>query len=252
MDAFGLLRFQILKLELGENGRNAFLAGRLRSSTTAGWLLRQYDLAVQIFTEREARLQGLPPGSAEDFTPDEDEEPLTTDTADAVRDRSPRVAFARWLNSGEADEALAMPVLSNDMVDIYKTVLAHDDNYQLTMLSGPEKRHLGSMADLFRGIVPDEPRLLDPALVTRLFAASEDDQQMTSTVWWPTDLTIVPLESERHLRWQTSVPFSRDAGTERLVLQAVRFDRSQSFPFHELAGTEDKRVVPDELEDDSM
>jgi hypothetical protein len=166
LDAFGLLRFQILKLELGEDGRSALLAGRLRSSTTAGWLLRQYDLAVQRFTEREARLQGLPPGSAEDFRPDEDEEPLTSDTANAVRDRSPRVAFARWLNGAEGDAVLAAPVLSDDMVDVYKTVLAHDANYRLGMLSGPESGHLSSMSELFLGIVPDEPRLLDPGLVT--------------------------------------------------------------------------------------
>lgn len=252
LDAFGLLRFQILELELGEDGRSALLAGRLRSSTTAGWLLRQYDLAVETFTEREARLQGLPPGSAQDFRPDEDEEPLSSDTTDAARDRSPRVAFAKWLNSAEADEVLATPVLTDDMSDVYKTVLAHDDNYELVMLSGPDHGHLDSMTELFRGIVPDDPRLLDPVLVTKLFAASEDDQQMTSTVWWPKDLTTVPLEAADHLRWETSVPFSRDGGTERLVLQAVRFDRSQSFPFHELAGTEDARVQPPRLEDESM
>ncbi len=252
LDAFGLLRFQILELELGEDGRSALLAGRLRSSTTAGWLLRQYDLAVTSFTEREARLQGLPPGSAEDFRPDEDEEPLTSDTANAVRDRSPRVAFARWLNGAEADGTLAAPVLTDDVVGVYKNVLAHDDNYQLVMLSGPENSHLGSMTELFDGIVPDEPRLLDPGLVTRLFSGSGGDQQMTSSVWWPTDLTTAPRVSDSHLLWEESVPFTRSGGTERLVLQAVRFDRSQSFPFHELAGTEDKLLTPVELEADSM
>jgi hypothetical protein len=252
LDAFGLLRFQILELELGEEGRGALLAGRLRSSTTAGWLLRQYDLAAETFAQREARLQGLPPGSAEDFNPDGDQEPLSSDTAKTIRDRSPRVAFARWLNSGEADPILATPILSDDMVDVYRTVLVHGDNYRLTMLSGPTNGHLGSMNELFEGIVPDEPRLLDPSLVARLFAGSGDDQQMNSTVWWPSDLTTTPLADDAHLRWQASVPFSRDGVTERLVLQAVRFDRSQSFPFHELAGVKDVRLMPDELTEDSM
>ncbi|MCL1593335.1 MAG: hypothetical protein M3132_03155 [Actinomycetia bacterium] len=252
VDAFGLLRFQIVELELGEEGRSALLAGRLRSSTTAGWLLRQYDLAVETFTLRESRLQGLPPGSADDFNPDDDEEPLTADTSSAIRDRSPRVAFARWLNTGEADETLASPVLSDDMVDVYRTVLVHDDNYRLIMLSGPENGHLGSMVDLFHGIVPEKPRLLDPALVARLFAGSGDGQQMVSTVWWPSELTTVPLADVGHLQWQQSVPFTRDGITERLVLQAVRFDRSQSFPFHELAGEMDRTTTPGVLDEDSM
>jgi hypothetical protein len=215
-------------------------------------LLRQYDTAVETFTQREARLLGLPPEAAEAFRPDEDEEPLTAETSAAVRERARRVMFARWVNEGDADAALAAPVLTDDLVEVYRNVLEHEDNYRLRMVSGPRTGHTDSMPELFHGIVPDEPRLLLPELVTKLFGASDESQRMTTTVWWPSDLAANPPEGNEYLEWKTSVPFTRTGGTERLVLQAIRFDHSTSFAFHELAGTTGGEEAHGELDDVEM
>ena len=252
LDELGLLRFQILALELGRDGKTALIAGRLRSATGPGWLLRQYDTAVETFAQREARLQGLLPEAAGEFRPDEDEEPLTAETSDAVKERARRVMFARWVNDGDADPALAAPVMTDDLVEVYRNVLEHEDNYRLRMVSGPRTGHTDSMPELFHGIVPDEPRLLSPELVTKLFGASDESQRMNTTVWWPSDLAATPPEGNEYLDWMTSVPFTRTGGTERLVLQAIRFDRSASFAFHELAGATDTEEAHGELDDVEM
>jgi len=252
IDELGLLRFQILALEFGEDGRRALLAGRLRASTTAGWLLRQYDRAAETFATREARLHGLPPSSACDFMPDEDEDPLSSATSIEVQERSPRVAFARWLNSGACDESLVSTIMDEDLVDVYRTILGQEDNYDLRMLSGPTGARTDSLQDVFAGVVPAVPRLIDPGLVTRLFSGANSGQEMTSEVWWPDDLTVSPHPRQNFIETHCSVPFTTGTGSERIVLQAVRFDRSQSFAFHELAGTEMRQSMSIDLPDEEM
>jgi hypothetical protein len=148
---------------------------------------------------------------------------------------------------------LANPTNSADLVDSYRKVLDHAPSYQLRPLGEETFDENLTVSELFSSIIPGVARHLPQHLVPgNLFGANDPEQQMTSAVWWPRTFAKQPTDASEHLDWNQSVPYTATDDGNQVVLQTIRFDRSRSFPLHEVVQTLSQSAVEHSIQDDEM
>lgn len=218
-------KVQIQRFDLDQRAREMLVARIRHQLADVGWLVKQYEAAVEAFRPELAMLYGLDPDEESRARPELDPTSEAFLGAPASLPRGVRWDFVRMLYAGTLDRALQAPLGK----------LATDE-----LLSGyidrPGGRIDGSpssiaefAAPLATGVAPDLPVSIFSKL--DLPVAGDEATRLKPTLWWPSNAVDLPRS---HASGDVEVAHVHNAGSQGLIIPFVRTDWSVPLPLRSL------------------
>lgn len=234
-------KVQIQRFDLDQRAREMLVARIRHQLADVGWLVKQYEAAVEAFRPELAMLYGIDPDEESGVRPELDPtSDVFVGSAGSVP-RGVRWDFVRLLYAGTLDPALQAPLGE----------LATDE-----LLSGyidrPGGRIDGSpssiaefAAPLATGVAPDLPVNLFSRL--DLPVAGDAATRLNATLWWPRNAVDVPRS---HESGDVEVAHVYNAGSRGLIIPFIRTDWSVPLPLRSLpvVSTATRATQPTETE----
>jgi hypothetical protein len=242
-----VLKFDTVKLSLTDRGEATFVASLRKNFVEPGWITRQYEKTVRQYQANLASRTSNKIEAVENKRPECDPEVVVIEELINGTSRTERYQYARSLYAGEFDSVLVEFPESFDLSMIYQSVLNDVNSYHLEGAKESES----SITDFLAQVIPTRNGVLPVGLVERTFVAQDPEQQMTTSIWWPTEILGAVPSLPSAVIQHDAVARSVSAATEALTLLAVRVDLSETFFYSECkdrlkVGESEKPVVETE------
>jgi hypothetical protein len=242
-----VLKFDTVKLSLTDRGEATFVASLRKNFVEPGWITRQYEKTVRQYQANLASRTSNKIEAVENKRPECDPEVVVIEELINGTSRTERYQYAKSLYAGEFDSVLVEFPESFDLSMIYQSVLNDENSYRLEGAKESES----SITDFLSQVIPTRNGVLPVGLVERTFVAQDPEQQMTTSIWWPTEILGAVPALPSAVTQHDAVARSVSAATEALTLLAIRVDLSETFFYSECkdrlkVGESEKPVVETE------
>jgi hypothetical protein len=229
-------KVHIQRFDLDQRAREMLVARIRHQLADVGWLVKQYEAAVEAFRPELAMLYGIDPDEESRVRPELDPTSEVFFGSTGSVPRGMRWDFVRLLYAGTLDPALQAPLGE----------LATDE-----LLSGyidrPGGRIDGSpssiaefAAPLATGVAPDLPVNLFSRL--DLPVAGDAATRLNTTLWWPRNAVDLPRSQGLG---EVEVVHVHNAGSRGLIIPFIRTDWSVPLPLKSLPiSGKDSRTTP--------
>lgn len=236
-----ILKFDLAEIQLTAEGRIALLAQLKQRFVRAGWLKVQFEIARSTYQSRRAFVTG---------DPIEDHDPVGCPSIPSIESlladdaQGDRFDFAKFLLDGTADSRLLAGATNENLEDVYSTLMVDERMHTVVRAQNSFGTGFGFLAD----IVPDEPSVIPPRVLSALRVASDEQVNMTSHLWWP-DVEIISKPKTDFVEWHRGVAMSTDRMNDSVVLMAVLVDVSGEFLNTEVRLVSDEPGTLDDVDE---
>jgi hypothetical protein len=248
LESESVLKFDTVQLSLTDRGEATFVASLRKNFVEPGWITRQYEKTVRQYQANLASRTSNKIEAVENKRPECDPEVVDIEELISGTSRTERYQYAKSLYAGEFDSVLVEFPESFDLSMIYQSILNDASSYHLEGAKESET----SISEFLGQVIPTQNGVLPVGLVERTFVSQDPEQQMTTSIWWPTEILGVVPTLPSAVTQHDAVARSVSAATEALTLVAVRVDLSETFFYSECkdrlkVGESNKTVVEIEI-----
>jgi hypothetical protein len=211
-----ILKFDIARIELSDEGYTNLLAKLTKMFVRRGWLRTQLNYALDEFKSETAFIAG---DSSEDHDPFAC--PAVPPIVDILNNeaRGDRFQFAKKLYEGDFDEALLASATDNNLDTVYSNILG---NERLHKVTGSQNQFV--TADQFLlDILPVEESSIPVKYVSKLMSAG--DGLMTPHLWWPKTSILNEPQAGKHQLYESNILSGRDLN-DSVMLMAIMVEVS--------------------------
>ena len=216
-----ILKFDLAKVELSEQGRSALLAQLKQMFVRKGWLRVQFDYAINGYQTDIAFVTQDPFGEHDPLScagvPDVED--LLAGTA-----RGDRYLFAQQLLEGQFDARLLAQATNDNLDAVYVNILGHQHLHNIVEAQNDFATGIAFLSD----IVPTEVAQLPPRILNALLVPSDEALVLSSHLWWPETSLLGSLISD-NAEVHTAQVLSGAHLNESVVMMAVLVGVSSGF-----------------------
>jgi len=230
-----ILKYDVARLMLNEQGAAGLVARLRRHFVEPGWLGRQYEKMVRKFQEEAAFRSGNRIEDLIDRRPEMDPAVNTVERAKSGLASGDRWDFARSVFEGDYDQELGQVPEQLDLEEVYQSVLDNSSSYELvgSQLEGASAR------EFLEQVLP-APRVdLATGLTKRVFTGSDNSRRMTSEVWWPQDILGEPNVNSDEVVVNQSSSLLSSFFSGAVLLVGIRIDFSEPFAYFDCEGAKE-------------
>jgi hypothetical protein len=216
-----ILKFDLAKVELSEQGRSALLAQLKQMFVRKGWLRVQFDYAINGYQSDIAFVTQDPFGS---------HDPLSCAGVPEVEDllagtaRGDRYLFAQQLLEGQFDARLLAQATNDNLDAVYANILGHQHLHNIVEAQNDFATGIEFLSD----IVPTEAAQLPPRILNALLVPSDEALVLSSHLWWP-ETSLLGSPNSDNAEVHTAQVLSGAHLNESVVMMAVLVGVSSGF-----------------------
>jgi hypothetical protein len=219
-----VMKFQIISLDLTQEGRTAFLGRAGPMLSPPGWLTSQYRRISKAFLNQEVVAFGDVEGD-DGSRPEQCAYPVELDSAVNGTARGMRWPFAYEVYSGKFDATLRESAEAELAKALLDTFLEVPGSWRVDAPSAPQ-----ALGSIFLQLLPRGSVELPMGSLGPMVAAQIGPRGMTPYVWWPAS---VPLPEGSFSPTARSQP--QGVGSS-VLFQTVRVDISEPLWLSEIGG----------------
>ena len=216
-----ILKFDLAKVELSEQGRSALLAQLKQMFVRKGWLRVQFDYAINGYQSDIAFVTQDPFGA---------HDPLSCAGVPEVEDllagtaRGDRYLFAQQLLEGKFDTRLLAQATNDNLDAVYANILGHQHLHNIVEAQNDFATGIEFLSD----IVPTEAAQLPPRILNALLVPSDEALVLSSHRWWP-ETSLLGSPNSDNAEVHTAQVLSGAHLNESVVMMAVLVGVSSGF-----------------------
>ena len=195
-----------------------------------GWLTNQYYKMSSAFLRKETGFTG-DQVQASTVLPEVCPYPVSLSEALGGEANGRRWPFCYQVYEGTFDDDLRLAVTEKLTEALLETYLEHPNSYEADGHSSE-----GSLGKLFGDLIPSDEQRWAPAIFGSEVAANFQgkSRNMTSNIWWPSDMIQASVEQEE--TWRNIAIATTSTTEESIFSQVIRVDISDVIKLSDLDG----------------